>query len=55
VLLRPQGLPGTAGRGPACPVVWEAGGEIPPPTRLAHSRFISSLFLNRFYDHEASA
>ncbi len=30
----PQGLPGTAGRGPACPVVWEAGGEIPPPTRL---------------------
>src|ERR1039458_290259 len=25
VLLRPQGLPGTAGRGPACPVVWEAG------------------------------
>src|ERR1019366_6596232 len=23
-----------AGRGPACPVVWEAGGEIPPPTRL---------------------
>src|ERR1035437_7765713 len=34
VLLRPQGLPGTAGRGPACPVVWEAGGETPPPTRL---------------------
>src|ERR1035437_255683 len=34
VLLRPQGLPGTAGRGPACPVVWEAGGEIPPPTRF---------------------
>ena len=34
VLLRPGGLPGTAGRGPACTVVWEAGGEIPPPTRL---------------------
>jgi hypothetical protein len=34
VLLRPQGLSGTAGRGPACPVVWEAGGEIPPPTRF---------------------
>jgi hypothetical protein len=34
VLLCPQGLSGTAGRGPACPVVWEAGGEIPPPTRL---------------------
>ena len=33
-LLYPLGLPGTAGRGPACPVVWEAGGEIPPPTRL---------------------
>jgi hypothetical protein len=35
VLLCPQGLSGTAGRGPACPVVWEAGGEIPPPTRCA--------------------
>ena len=23
----PQGLPGTAVRGPACTVVWEAGGE----------------------------
>ena len=34
-LLYPLGLPGTAGRGPACPVVWEAGGEIPPPTRFA--------------------
>ena len=34
-LLYPLGLPGTAGRGPACPVVWEAGGAIPPPTRLA--------------------
>ena len=33
-LLYPSGLPGTAGRGPACPVVWEAGGAIPPPTRL---------------------
>jgi hypothetical protein len=28
-LLYPSGLPGTAGRGPACPVVWEAGGETP--------------------------
>ena len=35
VLPRPGGLPGIAGRGPACTVVWEAGGEIPPPTRLA--------------------
>ena len=35
----PTGLPGTAVRGPACTVVWEAGGAIPgaipPPTRLA--------------------
>ena len=35
VLLRPQGLPGTAVRGPACTVVWEAGGETLPPTRLS--------------------
>ncbi len=34
VLPRPGGLPGIAVRGPACTVVWEAGGEIPPPTRL---------------------
>ena len=27
VLLHPSGLPGTAGRGPACPVVWGAGGQ----------------------------
>jgi hypothetical protein len=33
-LLRPQGLPGTAVRGPACTVVWEAGGATLPPTRL---------------------
>jgi hypothetical protein len=30
----PQGLPGTAVRGPACTVVWELGGAIPPATRL---------------------
>ena len=29
-----QGLPGTAVRGPACTVVWEAGGATLPPTRL---------------------
>ena len=34
VLLRPGGLPGIAVRGPACTVVWEAGGETLPPTRL---------------------
>jgi hypothetical protein len=34
VLLRPSGLPGTAGRGPACPVVWELGGATLPATRL---------------------
>jgi hypothetical protein len=33
----PQGLPGTAVRGPACTVVWEAGGETLPPTRLGGS------------------
>ena len=43
VLLHPSGLPGTAGRGPACPVVWGAGGQCgfrrkvnPPATRLGH-------------------
>ena len=38
LLLSPGGLPGIAGRGPACPVVWEPGGEIPPadPIRLRH-------------------
>jgi hypothetical protein len=30
----PQGLSGTAVRGPACTVVWELGGAIPPATRL---------------------
>src|SRR5882672_10973438 len=30
----PQGLPGTAVRGPACTVVWEPGGETLPATRL---------------------
>ena len=34
-LLYPRGLPGTAVRGPACTVVWEAGEAIPPPTRCA--------------------
>jgi len=29
-----QGLPGTAVRGPACTVVWEAGGATLPPTRF---------------------
>ena len=32
--LIPQGLPGTAVRGPACTVVWEPGGETLPATRL---------------------
>ena len=34
VLPCPSGLSGTAGRGPACPVVWEPGGVIPPATRF---------------------
>jgi len=51
-LLYPLGLPGTAGRGPACPMAWEAGGEIPPPTRLDHVLTLSLLAVylhrNRF-------
>ena len=35
VLLNPQGLSGTAGRGPACPMVWEAGGN-PPGDPIGH-------------------
>jgi hypothetical protein len=34
VLRSPSGRSGTAGRGPACPVVWEPGGAIPPATRF---------------------
>src|SRR6267154_2567870 len=34
-LLYPQGLPGTAVRGPACTVVWEPGGATLRATRLA--------------------
>ena len=36
--LNPQGLPGTAVRGPACTVVWEAGGATLPPTRFGWRR-----------------
>ena len=43
MLLSPGGLPGIAGRGPACPVVWEAGGAIPPPTRLAGVAVATSM------------
>jgi len=43
-LLYPSGLPGTAGRGPACPVVWEPGGAIPPATRLARLKIIAVLW-----------
>jgi hypothetical protein len=32
----PQGLSGTAVRGPACTVVWEPGGATLPATRLGH-------------------
>jgi hypothetical protein len=35
VLRYPSGLSGTAGHGPACPVVWEPGGAIPPATRFS--------------------
>ena len=43
-LLNPQGLSRTAGRGPACPVVWEAGGAIPPPTRFGDIFIVTSDF-----------
>ena len=42
----PQGPSGTAVRGPACTVVWEAGGEIPPPTRLGSIKRIIKIFLS---------
>jgi len=40
-LLYPQGLPGTAVRGPACTVVWELGGATLPATRLGKERLIT--------------
>jgi hypothetical protein len=36
VLRYPSGLSGTAGRGPACPVVWEPGEQSPRPPDSAH-------------------
>ena len=48
MLLGPLGLPGTAGRGPAGPVVWEAGGEIPPPTPLGEEFTSVGSFLHSF-------
>jgi len=36
-LLRPQGLPGTAVRGPACTVVWSAGGGNSPADTISCS------------------
>ena len=35
----PQGLPGTAVRGPACTVVWEPGGATLPATRFGFTLF----------------
>ena len=40
----PQGLPGTAVRGPACTVVWEPGGETLRATRLG--RLLLKNFIN---------
>ena len=46
MLHRPQGLSGTAVRGPACTVVWEPGGETQgKPSRRPDSA-LSSLFLD---------
>ena len=39
----PQGLPGTAVRGPACTVVWEPGGETLRATRFAGSPALINL------------
>ena len=43
----PQGLPGTAVRGPACTVLWELGGAIPPATRL-QNLFVTVLVVFEF-------
>ena len=45
VLLNPQGLPGTAVRGPACTVVWEPGGATLPATRLGRLWFWCRMLL----------
>ena len=44
VLLRPQGLPGTAVLEPACTVVWEPGGETLPATRFGTLLIVVLLF-----------
>ena len=46
VLRSPSGRSGTAGRGPACPVVLEPGGAIPPATRFRRF-FIPAFFRYR--------
>ena len=50
-LLYPLGLPGTAGRGPACPVVWEgsSGAHPLPPIPISSGCVIREwLNVNRF-------
>ena len=54
-LLRPQGLPGTAVRGPACTVVWEAGGATLPPTRLDQETAALSILSIIINDLSANA
>jgi hypothetical protein len=44
VLLRPSGLPGTAGYGPVRPVVWELGGATLPATRFAGDSVSLAIF-----------
>jgi len=39
--MHPSGLPGTAGRGPACPVVWGAGGQSSRLPDLGHKVVIT--------------
>ena len=45
VLLSLGGLPGIAGRGPACPVVWEPGGGTLPATRLGGRNALNGIVL----------
>ena len=52
-LLRPQGLPGTAVRGPACTVVWEAGGATLPPTRLGRFSVWTKLSMQTKLRHKS--
>ena len=46
----PQGLSGTAVRGPACTVVWEPGGETLRATRLGRPIMVAPAFAAGFFE-----